>query len=147
MITRKYKDPSDDIDVSWIIRRSQLPGYKKLLPGALEPEEYADRLKLYFNSNKKYNVYTLATALGVSKHRFETLYKNSPDPLIKEMTAIALDMIAGHALTNEEEYARSLKYILSYAETSKQFIELSAEAHDITQNKIIQLPQKLFDNK
>ena len=41
-----------------------------------------------------------------------------------------------------EEYSKSLKYILAYNETGKQFIELSQESHDVTSGRIIQLPQK-----
>ena len=140
-------DPSKDIDVSWIIERNKLPQYKKKLPPVLEPEEYADVIKNYFNNNKKYNIYTLAAAVGMSKRRFEAQYKNSKDPLIKEMTAMALDMMAGHAMQNEDDYSRTLRYILSYSETGKQFIELSEEAHDLTAGRIIQLPEKNFNNK
>lgn len=135
-------DPTKDINVSWIIERSRLPQYQKKLPPVLEPEDYATSLQSYFKNNKKYNIFTLATHVGMSKRRFEAQYKNSTNKLIKEMTEIALDMITGHALVNEEEYSKSLKYILAYNETGKQFIELSQESHDVTSGRIIQLPQK-----
>jgi hypothetical protein len=135
-------DTSKDIDVSWIIERSKLPQYKRKLPTVLSPEDYSMALRTYFQTNVKYNIYTLATHVGMSKRRFEAQYKNSPDPLIKEMTEIALDMIAGHAMANEEDYRRTLKYILSYSETGKNFIELSQEMADLTAGRIIQLPQK-----
>lgn len=133
-------------NIDWIMKRKELGQYKKKLVQPMEPEEYSEALKDYFKNKRKFNIYSLATHVGMSKYRFEQHYQKSENPLIREMTQVALDMIAGHALENEFEYGKALRYVMTYAETGKQFLELSEEAQDISANKVIQLPQKDFDD-
>lgn len=123
---------------------SELPKYKKKLPEPLEYDDLITELKLYFMNNKKYNVYGLARHLNMSKKRFDAQYVNSKDPNIAELIGWALSVIADNAMVNEEDYAKTLRYIMAQAETGKAFIELSDEIKE-TQAKVLILPPKSDD--
>ena len=120
---------------------SELPKYKKKLPQPLEYDELITAIKQYFLDNKKYNIYGLARHLNMSKKRFDAQYVNSKDENIAELIGWALSVIAENAMVNEEEYARTLRYIMSQAETGRAFIELSEDIKT-TEAKVVILPPK-----
>lgn len=116
--------------------------YEKTLIQPVKPEEYVIGLNKYFTKHNKYNIYSLALHFGMSKYRFEKHYLKSEDPQIKHLSQMALDYIMSHAFDNEEDYKRTLRFMISYAETGKMMVELSEEAQDISANKIVMIPMK-----
>lgn len=129
--------------INWIDFDSIRKTYTKTLPQPVSPEEFIEEFKFYLSSNKKYNIFGLATHFQMSKDRFTSNYINSDDPLTREISKWAVDIITNHAMSNEEDYARTLKYIIAQSETGKAFIELSDEVAEANQNKVIILPAKL----
>lgn len=119
--------------------------YEKKLPQALEPVELAKELNKYFKKHKKYNIYSLALHLNMSDQRFTSQYLKNSDRNIQYLAHQAVSAIAAHALDNEEDYKRSLRYILARQNTGKDFIELSDEVQEANQNKVIILPSKNKD--
>ena len=115
--------------------------YEKKLPQAYSYKKTVKELEKYFEENNKYNLYTLAAHFKMSKHRFTTQYLKSKDENLKELVNSAMDVIVGHAFDNEDNYARTLKYILSQAELGQPFIEKEVAQVDNNASIII-LPQK-----
>ena len=136
------KTTKEDALIHWIDFEKLGNNYTKQLPQVLDPKEFAEEFKFYLSCNKKYNIYGLAAHLLMGKDRFTKLYLNSSDPLVKEMAHTAISIMTNHALNNEEDYKRSLRYIMSQAETGKAFIELSTEVLDASKDKVIILPSK-----
>ena len=128
--------------INWIDFDSIRKTYDKKLPQALSATEFIEEFKFYLSTNKKFNIFGLATHLGMSKKRFLSQYVNSKDQLTSEAAQWAVDTITNHAMSNEEDYARSLKYIIAQSETGKAFIELSDEVIDANKDKVIILPAK-----
>lgn len=120
---------------------NSLPKYKKKLSQVLEYDEYATELKAYFKKCKKYSYYSLALHFNMSDHRFTNNYLKSKDKHIQELTKMAINAIAAHALENEDDYAKSLRFILARQNTGKDFIELSDEVKEAN-NQIVILPAK-----
>lgn len=127
--------------INWIDFESIRKTYIKKLPQALEPQEFIEEFKFYLSTNKKYNIFGLATHLGMSKKRFTSAYLNNQDPLIVDIASWAVDTITNHAMSNEEDYARTLKYIIAQSETGKSFIELSEDIQQ-SQAQVLVLPNK-----
>ena len=111
----------------------------------MTPEEFIDRLETYFDRDKL-NIYSLALHFGMSVQRFENHYLNSKDPELRRLSKMATNAIAAHAMEHEEEYKRSLRYILARENTGKEFIELSEEVKE-NNAKILILPEKEIKNK
>lgn len=143
---RKKKSEYPNSTVAWI-DFDKLKKYTKKLPDALSPEEFIDEVKFYLSTNEKYNIFGLASHLGMSKHRFTTQYLKSDNPQLAMLSQWAIDTFTNHAMKNEEDYKRTLRYMVAQSETGRAFIELSEEAHDLTANRIIQIPTKDFDDK
>ncbi len=127
--------------INWIDFDSIRKTYTKTLPQALPPSEFIEEFKFYLTTNKKYNIFGLATHLGMSKKRFIKEYLNNEDPLIVDIASWAIDTITNHAMSNEEDYARTLRYIIAQSETGKGFIELSEEVKE-NATKVLILPEK-----
>lgn len=127
--------------INWIDFDNIRKTYIKTLPQSLPPEEFLEEFKFYLSSNKSYNIFGLATHLGMSKKRFNSQYLNSKDELTREVASWAVDTITNHAMSNPEDYARTLRYIIAQSETSKSFIELSEEVNN-AEAKILILPPK-----
>jgi hypothetical protein len=127
--------------ISWIDFDNIRKTYIKQLPQALTPDEFIEEFKFYLSTNKKYNIFGLATHFGMSKLRFTSQYLNSKDELTKNISQWAVDTITNHAMSNEEDYARTLRYIIAQSETNKSFIELSEEVKEAAA-KVIILPEK-----
>jgi len=115
--------------------------YKKILS---QPKTYDESKKIltkYFKENKKYNIYSLCLYFDMSVERFKKYYLNSDDTAIKELMNTAMAFIAADAMTNEEEYKRSLRYIIAQVELGQPFETLEVAQVD-NNAQIIILPQK-----
>jgi hypothetical protein len=144
MMARKKKSEYPNSNVVWI-DFDKLKQYTKQLPQALTAEELIDEIKFYLATNERYNVYGLATHLMMSKHRFTTQYLQSKDPQIAMIAQWAVDTITNHAMKNEEDYKRTLKYMIAQSEVGKSFIELSEEVKQ-AEAKVLILPEKDIDD-
>lgn len=129
--------------INWIDFDDIRKTYTKTLPQPVSPDEFVDEFKFYLSSNKKYNIYGLASHFKMSKDRFTKYYLKSEDPILKEMSQWAIGIITSHAMANEEDYSRTLRYIISQAETGKSFIELDDAVQQANANKVIILPPKV----
>lgn len=127
--------------INWIDFESIRKTYTKTLPQALEPDEFIEEFKFYLTTNKKYNIFGLATHLGMSKKRFTKEYLHNKNPLIVDIASWAVDTITNHAMSNEEDYSRTLRFIIAQSETGKSFIELD-ETVQSNNTKIQILPLK-----
>jgi len=128
--------------INWIDFESIRKTYTKTLPQALEPDDFIQEFKFYLSTNKKYNIYGLATHLGMSKQRFTSQYLNSKDEIVKYLAQWSVDTITNHAMSNEEDYSKTLRYIIAQSETGKAFIELDDKLIEANANKVIILPPK-----
>jgi len=116
--------------------------YKKKLTPPLEPDEFAERLNLYFDTHNKVNFYSLSLFFGMSDLRFTNNYLKSDDKELQHLAKMAINMISSIALDNADEYSKSLRYIMARQNTEKDFIELSDEVIDSNTSKIVILPAK-----
>jgi len=116
--------------------------YEKKMSAAETPEVLAKSLNNYFKKNTKFNIYSLALSLDMSVFRFKKHYLNSKDPDIKRLAMMAMDAIAAHALEFEDDYSRSLKYIITQTEIGQPFLELDDSVQDSNKAQIVILPEK-----
>ena len=130
----------EDSHIAWI-DFSKLKKYTKKLPQPLPADEFLEEVKQYFLKNTKYNIYGLATHMSMSKERFTKQYLQNPDPQVAMIAQWAVDTITTHAMNNEEDYKRTLRYHIAQSETGKTFIELSEEVKQ-AEAKILVLPEK-----
>ena len=132
------------LDITWT-DYTKKKKYQKVLPQVLPIDEVVEEIGIYLKDNTKFNVYGLAAHFGMGKDRFTKLYINSKDDVISAMISQVISMITNHALINEEEYKRSLRYIVAQAETGKAFIELDDKVLEANANKVIFIPPKKKD--
>jgi len=118
--------------------------YGKYEKKLVQPYSYKKTVKVlenYFKTHKKYNIYSLASAFQMSKKRFTNNYINHKDENMRELIASAISFMAAHAMENEEEYKRTLRYILAQTEIGNPFIELDENVQQ-AQAKVLVLPPK-----
>ena len=121
---------------------SKLPKYEKKKSQVLPAEEVRKELTKYFKNNKKPNYFYMALHFNMSTDRFERNYLNSKDEEIRELAQMGLNALTAFAMAHEEDYKRTLRYIMARQNTGKDFIELDDKVLDANANKVIILPPK-----
>ena len=115
--------------------------YEKKLPQALPYKKTVKNLEEYFKNNTKYNIYGLSAHFNMSLQRFTTQYIKHKDEKMRALIQAAITEMTNHALQNEEDYSKTLRYIMARANVGKDFIELDEQVQ-ASQSKVLVLPEK-----